>query len=214
MNSFELWYNNKPPRLIRCFLALLGIGLVARMFKFVETKKPIYLILFILMLIPVTGVFIVLTDFVLQLNKCYKLFTRESPRELIYQSVLCAILAFLFGVSTQIDNDKYMLVDELPNVLKIILASICGVAFVALIVLHYLNKKKQFLNKRAIRIISCVLTLFFLFVLIDIYIYLLKTNGNVECDHSSAFGSILWPLTWFLNKTVYYIFYAIFWVLI
>ena len=213
MNAFERWYYNKPPKFIRCLLALLGIGLVERIFKYKETKKPLYLILFILMLIPPIGVFICLTDFVIQLNKCYRLFTRESKKELIYQSVLFAILTFLFAASTQISNDKYMLIDNLPNALNIVFASICGVLFVLAIVFYYVNKKKLILSKKVIRIISCILTLIFLFVVLDAYIYLLQTQGEVECDHSSAFGQILWPLTWFLNKTVYYAFYAIFWTL-
>ena len=213
MNAFERWFDNKPPKFIRCILALLGIGLIARMFKFIETKKPMYLILFILMLIPITGVFIVLADFVLQVDKCYRVFTRENKRELIYQSVLFAILTFLFAASTQINNDKYMLIDNMPNVLKIILASICGLLFVVTIVFHFVFKRKKFIKDKYIRIVSCVLTLIFLFVVLDAYIYLMQTQGELECDHSSAFGTILWPLTWFLNKTVYYIFYALFWVL-
>ncbi|MBP5445085.1 MAG: amino acid ABC transporter permease [Acholeplasmatales bacterium] len=213
MNSFERWFDNKPPKFIRCILALLGIGLIARMFKYIETKKPVYLILFILMLIPITGVFIILTDFVLQVHKCYKVFTRESKRELIYQSVLYALLTFLFAASTQISNDKYMLIDNLPNVLKIILASFTGILFVLAIVFHYVFKKKKFIKDKYIRITSCILTLIFLFVLIDVYVYLLQTQGEFECDHSSAFGSILWPLTWFLNHTIYYIFYGIFWIM-
>lgn len=213
MNSFERWFDNKPPKFIRCILALLGIGLIARMFKYIETKKPVYLILFILMLIPITGVFIILTDFALQVHKCYKVFTRESKRELIYQSVLYALLTFLFAASTQINNDKYMLIDNLPNVLKIILASFTGILFVLAIVFHYVFKKKKFIKDKYIRITSCILTLIFLFVLIDVYVYLLQTQGEFECDHSSAFGSILWPLTWFLNHTIYYIFYGIFWIM-
>ena len=146
-------------------------------------------------------------------RKFHNIFTKERKKELIYQSVLFAILTFLFAASTQINNDEYMLIDNMPNALKIVLASICGILFILAIVFHYVNKKKKILKDKVVRIITYVLTFIFLFVVIDVYVYLLQTQGEVECDHSSAFGSILWPLTWLLNKTVYYVFYALFWVM-
>lgn len=68
MNGFERWYNNIN-KFLKVILALFGIGIVARIFKYIETKDSSPLIGAILMIIPILGTIIVIIDFITQICK-------------------------------------------------------------------------------------------------------------------------------------------------
>lgn len=63
MNGFEKWYSGLA-KWIKCVLALFGCGIVARIFKFIETKDNSPLIGAILEVIPVIGQVIAIIDLV------------------------------------------------------------------------------------------------------------------------------------------------------
>lgn len=68
MNGFERWYNGIN-KILKVILALLGIGIVARIFKYIETKDASPLVGAILMLVPIVGTIIVIIDFITQICK-------------------------------------------------------------------------------------------------------------------------------------------------
>ena len=68
VNGFERWFNGVN-KILKAILALLGIGIVARIFKYIETKDASPLVGAILMLVPIIGTIIVIIDFITQLCK-------------------------------------------------------------------------------------------------------------------------------------------------
>ena len=68
MNGFERWFNGVP-KVLKCILAFLGIGIVARIFKYIETKDASPLVGAILMVVPIVGIIIVIIDFITQICK-------------------------------------------------------------------------------------------------------------------------------------------------
>lgn len=68
MNGFERWYNGIN-KFLKVILALLGIGIVARIFKYIETKDASPLVGAILMVVPLVGFIIVIIDFITQIAK-------------------------------------------------------------------------------------------------------------------------------------------------
>ena len=62
VNGFERWFNGVN-KILKCILALLGIGIVARIFKYIETKDASPLVGAILMVVPILGTIIVIIDF-------------------------------------------------------------------------------------------------------------------------------------------------------
>ena len=68
MNGFERWYNGIN-KILKVILALLGIGIVARIFKYIETKDASPLVGAILMIVPIVGTIIVIIDFITQICK-------------------------------------------------------------------------------------------------------------------------------------------------
>ena len=68
MNGFERWYNGIN-KILKVILALLGIGIVARIFKYIETKDASPLVGAILMVVPIVGTIIVIIDFITQICK-------------------------------------------------------------------------------------------------------------------------------------------------
>lgn len=68
MNGFERWFNGIP-KILRVILALFGVGIVARIFKYIETKDSSPLIGAILMIVPIVGTIIVIIDFITQICK-------------------------------------------------------------------------------------------------------------------------------------------------
>ena len=69
MNGFENWFNNRVPKWAKCILALFGIGIVARIFKYIETKDASPLVGAILMLVPIVGTIICIIDLITQIAK-------------------------------------------------------------------------------------------------------------------------------------------------
>ena len=68
VNGFERWFNGVN-KILKCILALLGIGIVARIFKYIETKDASPLVGAILMVVPILGTIIVIIDFITQIIK-------------------------------------------------------------------------------------------------------------------------------------------------
>ena len=68
MNGFEKWYNGIN-KFLKVILALFGIGIVARIFKYIETKDASPLVGAILMVVPLVGTIIVIIDFITQIIK-------------------------------------------------------------------------------------------------------------------------------------------------
>ena len=68
VNGFERWFNGLA-KWLKALLALLGIGIVARIFKYIETKDASPLVGAILMIVPLVGFIIVIIDFITQLAK-------------------------------------------------------------------------------------------------------------------------------------------------
>ena len=67
-NGFERWFNGVN-KILKCILALFGIGIVARIFKYIETKDASPLVGAILMVVPILGTIIVIIDFITQIIK-------------------------------------------------------------------------------------------------------------------------------------------------
>ena len=68
VNGFERWFNSIN-KFFKVILALFGIGIVARIFKYIETKDASPLVGAILMLVPIVGWIIVIIDFITQIAK-------------------------------------------------------------------------------------------------------------------------------------------------
>ena len=68
MNGFERWFNGVP-KILKCILAFLGIGIVARIFKYIETKDASPLVGAILMIVPIVGLIICIVDLITQIAK-------------------------------------------------------------------------------------------------------------------------------------------------
>lgn len=68
MNGFERWFNGVP-KILKCILAFLGIGIVARIFKYIETKDASPLVGAILMIVPIVGLIICIIDLITQIAK-------------------------------------------------------------------------------------------------------------------------------------------------
>ena len=68
MNGFEKWYNGIN-KFLKVILALFGIGIVARIFKYIETKDASPLVGAILMVIPIVGLIICIVDLITQIAK-------------------------------------------------------------------------------------------------------------------------------------------------
>ena len=68
MNGFERWFNGVP-KVLKCILAFLGIGIVARIFKYIETKDASPLVGAILMVIPLIGFIFCIIDLITQIAK-------------------------------------------------------------------------------------------------------------------------------------------------
>ena len=68
MNGFERWFNGLA-KWLKALLALLGIGIVARIFKYIETKDASPLVGAILMVVPIVGLIICIVDLITQIAK-------------------------------------------------------------------------------------------------------------------------------------------------
>ena len=68
MNGFERWFNGVP-KILKCILAFLGIGIVARIFTYIETKDASPLVGAILMIVPIVGLIICIVDLITQIAK-------------------------------------------------------------------------------------------------------------------------------------------------